>query len=67
MTNLTLKYLLWRSHNAIVGETPYVQAIEPKTLCAACGEVGEAHEHQSAEAIAVAQEALEAELDSPQS
>jgi NADH dehydrogenase len=32
MTNLTLKYLLWRSHNAIVGETPYVIAHEPKIL-----------------------------------
>ncbi len=67
MTNLTLKYLLWRSHNAIVGETPYVQAIEPKTHCAVCGEVRDAHEHQSAEQIAAAKEALEAELDSPQS
>ncbi len=32
MTNLSLKYLLWRSHNAIVGETPYVIAHEPKVL-----------------------------------
>lgn len=32
MTNLTLKYLLWRSHNAIVGETPYVIAHEPKVV-----------------------------------
>lgn len=32
MTNLSLKYLLWRSHNAIVGETPYVIAHEPKMV-----------------------------------
>src|SRR5690606_11972980 len=32
MTNLSLKYLLWRSHNAIVGETPYVIAQEPKIV-----------------------------------
>lgn len=32
MTNLSLKYLLWRSHNAIVGETPYVIAHEPKVV-----------------------------------
>ncbi len=32
MTNLSLKYLLWRSHNAIVGETPYVISHEPKVV-----------------------------------
>ncbi|MBD1270088.1 NAD(P)/FAD-dependent oxidoreductase [Aeromicrobium tamlense] len=32
MTNLSIKYLLWRSHNAIVGETPYVIAHEPKVV-----------------------------------
>ncbi|MBC9226033.1 NAD(P)/FAD-dependent oxidoreductase [Aeromicrobium sp. 636] len=35
MTNLSLKYLLWRSHNAIVGETPYVIANEPKVVSGA--------------------------------
>ena len=29
MTNLTAKYLTKGSHNAIVGETPYVTAREP--------------------------------------
>lgn len=32
MTNLSLKYALWRSHNAIVGETPYVIAHEPRKV-----------------------------------
>ncbi|MBM9465270.1 NAD(P)/FAD-dependent oxidoreductase [Aeromicrobium sp. YIM 150415] len=32
MTNLSLKYLLWRSHNAIVGETPYVISHEPRVI-----------------------------------
>lgn len=32
MTNLSLKYLGWRSHNAIVGETPYVSSREPKLI-----------------------------------
>ncbi|HPU12862.1 MAG TPA: NAD(P)/FAD-dependent oxidoreductase [Aeromicrobium sp.] len=32
MTNLSLKYFSWRSHNAIVGETPYVIAREPMVL-----------------------------------
>src|SRR5690606_20037513 len=35
MTNLSLKYLLWRSHNAIVGETPYVISHEPKIVSGA--------------------------------
>lgn len=39
MTNLSLKYVLWRSHNAIVGETPYVKATEPMVLCSKCGGV----------------------------
>ncbi|PWF27357.1 NAD(P)/FAD-dependent oxidoreductase [Ancrocorticia populi] len=32
MTNLSLKYLLWHSHNAIVGETPYIAARRPKII-----------------------------------
>ncbi len=32
MTNLGLKYLGWRSHNAIVGETPYVASRTPKVI-----------------------------------
>lgn len=32
MTNLSLKYLGWRSHNAIVGETPYVSSRTPKLI-----------------------------------
>lgn len=32
MTNLSLKYALWRSHNAIVGDTPYVVAHEPMVV-----------------------------------
>lgn len=32
MTNLTLKYFGWRSHNAIVGETPLVVSREPKLI-----------------------------------
>lgn len=32
MTNLSLKYIGWRSHNAIVGETPYVAARHPKIV-----------------------------------
>lgn len=50
MTNLSLKYVLWRSHNAIVGETPYVLAEAPKVLCSVCGEVldgDHAVEHQA--------------------
>lgn len=39
MTNLSVKYLLSRSHNAIVGETPYVLAKEPMVLCSRCGGV----------------------------
>lgn len=39
MTNLSVKYLLRRSHNAIVGETPYVKASEPMVLCPRCGQV----------------------------
>lgn len=31
-TNLTAKYLFRKSHNAIVGETPYVVAREPRVL-----------------------------------
>lgn len=52
MTNLSLKYVLWRSHNAIVGETPYVQAEAPKVLCSACGEVRDGdHVHEPAPAL----------------
>jgi len=29
LINLSAKYLVWGSHNAIVGETPYVTAAEP--------------------------------------
>ena len=29
LINLTAKYLVWGSHNAIVGETPYVTAAQP--------------------------------------
>jgi NADH dehydrogenase len=29
MINLTAKYLVWGSHNAIVGETPPVVALKP--------------------------------------
>lgn len=48
MTNLSLKYVLWRSHNAIVGETPYVQAEAPKVLCSDCGEVRDGdHLHEA--------------------
>ncbi len=32
MTNLSLKYFSWHTHNAIVGETPYVIAHEPLVL-----------------------------------
>ncbi|MRK00278.1 NAD(P)-binding protein [Aeromicrobium sp. S22] len=32
LTNLTAKYLVWGSHNAIVGETPPVVAKTPSTL-----------------------------------
>ena len=32
MTNLSLKYIGWRSHNAIVGETPYVAARTPQVI-----------------------------------
>ncbi len=32
LVNLSAKYLVWRSHNAIVGETPYVIADEPYTV-----------------------------------
>lgn len=32
LINLTAKYLVWGSHNAIVGETPYVIANEPMVL-----------------------------------
>ncbi|MGA8988612.1 NAD(P)/FAD-dependent oxidoreductase, partial [Aeromicrobium sp.] len=32
MINLTAKYLVWGSHNAIVGETPPVVALKPVTL-----------------------------------
>ena len=32
MINLTAKYLVWGSHNAIVGETPPVVALEPLTV-----------------------------------
>ncbi|MGO1590497.1 MAG: NAD(P)/FAD-dependent oxidoreductase [Ancrocorticia sp.] len=32
MTNLSMKYLLWRSHNAIVGETPYIASRRPKII-----------------------------------
>ncbi len=32
MTNLSLKYLGWRAHNAIVGETPYVSSRTPKVI-----------------------------------
>lgn len=32
MTNLSVKYLLSRSHNAIVGETPYVISHEPRVI-----------------------------------
>lgn len=32
MTNLAMKYLFWRSHNAIVGETPLVIAHEPRVV-----------------------------------
>ncbi|MCF2706689.1 NAD(P)/FAD-dependent oxidoreductase [Arcanobacterium haemolyticum] len=32
MTNLSLKYIGWRSHNAIVGETPYIAARRPKVI-----------------------------------
>lgn len=32
MTNLGLKYVGWRSHNAIVGETPYVASRTPKVI-----------------------------------
>ena len=29
LINLSAKYLVWGSHNAIVGETPYVTAAQP--------------------------------------
>jgi NADH dehydrogenase len=32
MINLTAKYLVWGSHNAIVGETPPVVALKPVTV-----------------------------------
>lgn len=32
MINLTAKYLVWGSHNAIVGETPPVVALQPVTV-----------------------------------
>lgn len=32
MTNLSLKYIGWRSHNAIVGETPYTAARKPRVI-----------------------------------
>ena len=32
MTNLSMKYVLWRSHNAIVGETPYIASRRPKVI-----------------------------------
>lgn len=55
MTNLSLKYILWRSHNAIVGETPYVEPVTPKVLCSVCGEIIDIeHEHHDDAPVPVA-------------
>lgn len=32
MANLSVKYVLWHSHNAIVGETPYIASRRPKII-----------------------------------
>lgn len=58
MTNLSLKYILWRSHNAIVGETPYVEPVTPKVLCSVCGEIIDIeHEHHDDAPVPVAKKA----------
>ncbi|WP_293782667.1 NAD(P)/FAD-dependent oxidoreductase [uncultured Aeromicrobium sp.] len=48
MTNLSVKFLLWRSHSAIVGETPYVIAHEPKVLDAEASPVAKKAAKKSA-------------------
>ncbi|MEJ7635077.1 NAD(P)/FAD-dependent oxidoreductase [Aeromicrobium sp.] len=53
MINLTAKYLVWGSHNAIVGETPPVVALKPVTV--------EARSPRKAVSRAAARKAAEAD------